>query len=149
MHKLMMNEKEEERDYYPVEIELMENQSQNEDDDSFKWTPGLVALSIFLFIVAGIFEVGGGYLMWLGIREKRLPYAFIPVGAVVLMIYGVIPTFQPVNNFGRIFAVYGGFFILLSYLWGFLFDGLKLDTGDYVGTAIALAGVGIAWFWPR
>jgi hypothetical protein len=24
-----------------------------------------------------------------------------------------------------------------------------LDLGDYIGTGVALAGVCIAWFWPR
>ncbi len=32
--------------------------------------------------------------------------------------YGFIPTLQPTSNFGRLYAVYGGFFIVLSYAWG-------------------------------
>lgn len=105
--------------------------------------------TIFLFIIAGVAEIGGGYLIWKGFREKLLPYVFIPIGSLVLIIYGFIPTFQPQNTFGRIYAVYGGFFIVLSYLWGFVFDGTKLDIGDYIGSGIALIGVCICWFWPR
>eukprot|EP01035_Chromulina_nebulosa_P018001 gene18001-23639_t len=106
-------------------------------------------ISVALFVLAGIFEVGGGYLVWIAIREKKSPYIFIPCGFVVLMCYGLIPTLQPVDSFGRTFAVYGGFFIVLSYLWGYIFDGMKLDIGDYIGSAIALTGVCVAWFWPR
>ncbi len=113
------------------------------------WDASTITLSIFLFIIAGILEVGGGYLVWLGIREKKLPYVLIPAGAVVLIAYGVVPTFQPISSFGRIFAVYGGFFIVLSYLWAYVFDGFKPDLGDYIGAAIALAGVCVTWFWPR
>ena len=42
-----------------------------------------------------------------------------------------------------------GFFILLSYIAGLLFNGAKLDAGDYIGTVVALVGVLIMWFWPR
>lgn len=139
-----------------MEIEIIEGQtanatilSANNDDNQVNWTPGNIVLSIVLFIVAGFLEVGGGYLMWKGLKEKKQPYLFVPVGAIVLVLYGIVPTFQPTNNFGRVFAVYGGFFIVLSYLWGYFVDGAAIDIGDYVGAAIALAGVCIAWFWPR
>ena len=112
-------------------------------------SPQIIALTIFLFVFAGVLEIGGGYLIWKGFRENYKPEICIPFGALVLILYGFIPTFQPQADFGRVFAVYGGFFIVLSYIWGYLVDGLKLDTGDYVGSAIALAGVCIAWFWPR
>ena len=65
------------------------------------------------------------------------------------MAYGIVPTFQPMNSFGRTFAVYGGFFIILSFVWAVIFDGMVLHTGDYVGTAIALIGVCVIWFWPQ
>ena len=53
------------------------------------------------------------------------------------------------DDFGRLYAIYGGFFILLSFAWGFFLDGLKPDLGDWVGSAIALAGVLVIMFWPR
>lgn len=112
-------------------------------------TVGLAFFTIFLFLMAGIAEIGGGYMIWKGFRDKYQPYLLIPLGALVLVVYGFIPTFQPQNDFGRVYAVYGGFFIVLSYLWGYIFDGIALDTGDYVGSAVALAGVLICWFWPR
>ena len=30
----------------------------------------MIARSVLLFIVAGLMEIGGGYLMWLWLREK-------------------------------------------------------------------------------
>jgi small multidrug resistance family-3 protein len=106
-------------------------------------------LSISLFVAAGLFEVGGGYLIWIGVRNAVLPRVTIPIGCVVLIGYGFLPTLQPIDNFGRIFAVYGGFFIVLSYCWGVVFDKFVPDMGDYIGSAIALTGVCVAWFWPR
>lgn len=37
-------------------------------DDKFSWTPGKVCLSLFLFLVAGLLEIGGGWLVWQTIR---------------------------------------------------------------------------------
>lgn len=127
----------------------MSNSTATDDSSAVGWTAKSTALSIGLFIVAGLLEVGGGYLIWLAIREKKSPYLFFALGAVILIAYGVVPTFQPVDSFGRVFAVYGGFFIVLSYLWAAVFDNFKPDTGDVVGACIALAGVCVAWFWPR
>ncbi len=108
-----------------------------------------ILLSLALFILAGLAEIGGGYLMWIGIRQKVRPLLYIPLGGAILVIYGFIPTLQPMDSFGRVFAVYGGFFILLSYAWGAFFDGMRLDYGDYIGTTIAVIGVCVCWFWPR
>ncbi len=126
-----------------------ERQLETTSNPSQPLDPLNVVFSLFLFLVAAVAEVGGGYLMWKGIRNKTLPYVFIPVGTAVLIVYGVIPTFQPMNDFGRIFAVYGGFFIVFSYLWGYCLDGMVVDTGDIVGSCVAIAGVLICWFWPR
>lgn len=108
-----------------------------------------IVKSVFLFIIAGILEIGGGYLVWKGVREKLRPAITIPLGCIILAAYGLVVTLQPLESFGRTFAVYGGFFIVLSYLWAYIFDGTSVDTGDIVGSAIALSGVCVAWFWPR
>ncbi len=87
------------------------------------------------------------------------------LGAFALVVYGFLPTLQvlpqqlrapaivtaaqPTASFGRIYAAYGGFFILLSYAWGWAVDHETPDRMDCIGTAIALLGVLIAFFWPR
>ena len=62
---------------------------------------------------------------------------------------GFVPTLQPLSDFGRLYAVYGGLFIAMSYGWGYVFDGMKPDLGDLIGSILALLGVCIALFWPR
>lgn len=106
-----------------------------------------IARSLFFFLLAGLCEIGGGYLMWLWIRDGRGPW-FALLGAAVLILYGIIPTFQPAN-FGRVYAAYGGIFIALSILWGWQIDKIAPDRFDLVGGLIALVGVVIIMYWPR
>jgi drug/metabolite transporter superfamily protein YnfA len=77
------------------------------------------------------------------------PWWWALLGSALLVVYGFIPTLQPLADFGRLYAVYGGIFIVLSYWWGVRFDGFRMDRGDAIGSMMALVGVGIALFWPR
>lgn len=104
-------------------------------------------MSIAAFLLAGVAEIGGGYLVWLWLREAR-PIWFGLLGALVLILYGVIPTIQPAS-FGRVYAAYGGVFIVLSVLWGWRFDGIRPDRPDVVGAAICIIGAAIIMYWPR
>ncbi|MGL5244737.1 MAG: YnfA family protein [Sarcina sp.] len=105
--------------------------------------------SLVYFLIAGIFEIGGGYLIWLWLREgKNIWYGII--GAIILVLYGVIPTLQPENsNFGRVYATYGGIFIALSILWGWKVENIVPDKFDLIGAGIALIGVIIIMYAPR
>jgi small multidrug resistance family-3 protein len=122
--------------------------TSEETTSSFHWTAKSAVLSVVLFVVAGVCEIGGGWMVWKAIREgKQFWWAII--GSAILIAYGFIPTLQPTSSFGRVYAVYGGFFIILSFLWGWAFDGDRPDTGDAVGGAISLVGVLLILFWPR
>jgi len=71
------------------------------------WTPQKIVYSIVIFIISGFAEIGGGWLVFQAIRSGK-PFWWGIVGSVILIIYGFIPTLQPISNFGRVFAVYGG-----------------------------------------
>jgi small multidrug resistance family-3 protein len=60
----------------------------------------------------------------------------------------IIPTLQPAN-FGRVYAAYGGVFIVLSILWGWQVDKIVPDKFDIIGGFVALIGVGMIMYWPR
>jgi small multidrug resistance family-3 protein len=106
-----------------------------------------VLRSLVLFVVAGLCEIGGGWLMWKWLRD-RWPGWWGLLGGAVLVGYGIIPTLQA-SHFGRVYAVYGGFFIALSLLWGWRFDGNVPDKADVIGGVIALIGVCIMMYSPR
>src|SRR3989338_4251507 len=99
----------------------------------------IVAGSLALFVAAGLCEIGGGYLVWQWIREGK-PLWVALIGGIVLFLYGVVPTFQPAH-FGRVYAAYGGVFVILSLLWGWWLDGNRPDLFDGIGAALCLTGV--------
>nr|WP_312290485.1 YnfA family protein [Clostridium chromiireducens] len=105
--------------------------------------------SLFYFILAGVFEIGGGYLIWIWLRDGKSLWDGI-VGGVILILYGIIPTLQPSSaNFGKVYAAYGGIFIVLSILWGWKIDNIVPDKFDLIGGFIALIGVLIIMYAPR
>lgn len=67
---------------------------------------------------------------------------------ILLALYGFLPTIQPAH-LGRVYAAYGGVFIVLSLLWGWKVDGIEPDRFDLIGAALALFGVVVMMYWPR
>ena len=117
-------------------------------ESSFVWTPQTITLSIILFVAAGLLEVGGGWLVWQTVRENK-NWFYAGTGIIALIGYGFVPCLQPTSDFGRIYAVYGGFFIVLAFAWARQFDGYLPDLGDLIGAGIALSGVLVIMLWPR
>ncbi len=103
--------------------------------------------AIGFFLLAGLCEIGGGYLVWLHLREDKSIWLMI-AGIFILFLYGVIATLQP-QNFGRVYATYGGVFVVLSLLWGWKVDGHKPDTYDITGAVIVLVGICVMFLMPR
>jgi small multidrug resistance family-3 protein len=100
-----------------------------------------------LFVVAAIAEIGGGYLVWLWLREKKRIYYGL-VGGIILFVYGIIPTLQP-SNFGRVYAAYGGIFVVMAIIWGLIVDKKRPDRYEILGGIIVLVGASIIFYAPR
>lgn len=105
-------------------------------------------MAFILFLLAGLAEIGGGYLIWLWLREGKSFYLGI-LGGLALALYGVIATFQNFPTFGRVYAAYGGVFIVLSILWGWGIDRKTPDLYDWLGGAICIVGVMVILFAPK
>ena len=110
----------------------------------------MILRAMILFVLAGLAEIGGGWLVWQWLRNGKGLWMGL-LGGAVLVLYGVIPTLQQESNFGRVYAAYGGVFIVLAILWGMVVDGWRPDRYDLAGAGIALAGVfvmlwGQLWF---
>ena len=107
----------------------------------------LLVKSLSLFLLAGLCEIGGGYFVWLWLRNGR-GFWMGALGGAILFLYGVIPTFQPAH-FGRVYAAYGGIFVVLSLLWGWWIDQKRPDLYDGLGAGLCLLGVFVIMYWPR
>jgi small multidrug resistance family-3 protein len=108
----------------------------------------LILVTLALFFAAAVAEIGGGYLVWSWIRRKKKKLLLGLAGGLVLFIYGIIPTFQPAN-FGRVYAAYGGIFIVFSIVWGIWIDKKKPDRYEIIGSLIVLVGAVIIFYAPR
>jgi small multidrug resistance family-3 protein len=53
----------------------------------------------------------------------------------------VVAALQPISEFGRVYAAYGGIFIALSLVWGVLIDGFRPDRWDLLGASVCVVGV--------
>jgi small multidrug resistance family-3 protein len=106
-----------------------------------------ILYSLFFFFIAGLCEIGGGYLVWLWLRED-MSWVLGVIGGFVLFLYGIVPTLQP-SHFHRIYAAYGGVFIAMALLWGMLFENVIPEFYDILGAIIAIVGIVIIFYVPR
>ena len=106
-----------------------------------------ILLSLLFFFIAGLCEIGGGYLVWLWLRED-MSWVLGAIGGFILFLYGIVPTFQP-SYFHRIYAAYGGVFIAMALLWGLLFEHVIPDFYDILGATIVIIGIVIIYYVPR
>ena len=107
----------------------------------------IIIVTLGLFFVAALLEIGGGYLVWQWIREKKGVLMGL-IGGIILFLYGIIPTLQP-SHFGRTFASYGGIFIISSIAWGMIVDKKKPDRFEIIGSLVAVCGAIIKFYTPR
>ena len=56
---------------------------------------------------------------------------------------------RPRADFGRVYAAYGGVFVIMSLLWGWAVDGHRPDNYDWLGAAVVAVGVAVIFFSPR
>lgn len=104
--------------------------------------------TIILFFLAGLAEIGGGYLVWLWLRESK-PLGYGIAGSLILVLYGILPTLQSFPSFGRVYAAYGGVFVVMAVLWGWLVDNKVPDMYDWIGAVVCIIGVSIMLWAPR
>ena len=112
-----------------------------------KTTWNKILISITLFVLAGLCEIGGGYLVWVWLRDD-MSWILGVLGGFVLFAYGIVPAFQP-SHFHRVYAAYGGIFIVMALIWGWIFQSIRPDMFDVLGAIISLVGVMIIFYMPR
>ncbi|SUM58263.1 membrane protein [Staphylococcus microti] len=99
-----------------------------------------IVYATVIFVLAGLCEIGGGYLIWLWLRADQ-PMWLGFLGGIALILYGIVATLQTFPTFGRVYAAYGGVFIVMSLLWAYWIDKEPPDKFDIIGAIICVVGV--------
>jgi len=103
--------------------------------------------TILLFVITALAEIIGCYLPYLWLTQNKSPLLLIPA-AISLAIFAWLLTLHPAAA-GRVYAAYGGVYICVAIFWLWVVDGIKPSNWDFLGAAVALAGMGIIMFAPR
>ena len=100
-----------------------------------------------LFAVTALLEIVGCYLPWLVLRQGKPIWLLLPA-ALALAAFAWLLTLHPTAA-GRTYAAYGGMYIAVALAWLYLVDGVALTRWDWVGAAVALAGMAIIALQPE
>lgn len=101
-----------------------------------------------LFTLTAFAEIGGCYAAYLVLRQGR-HVGWLAVAAASLALFAWLLTLHPTDGAGRIYAAYGGVYILASLLWLWRVEGLVPDRWDVVGAALCLLGAAVIMLAPR
>ena len=100
-----------------------------------------------LFVLTALAEITGCFLPYLWLRKGGSPWLVLPA-ALSLAGFAWLLTLHPAAA-GRVYAAYGGVFIILALLWSWQVDHKTPDTFDLIGALICLIGVSVIMYWPR
>ncbi len=109
----------------------------------------LLLKTLGLFILTAIAEIVGCYLPYQWLRRGASPWLLVPA-ALSLALFAWALTLHPAAA-GRVYAAYGGVYVVVALLWLRQVDGVALTRWDVAGAVITLAGMGvIVWGgWRR
>ncbi|EOG5374589.1 YnfA family protein [Cronobacter turicensis] len=92
-----------------------------------------------LFFATALAEIIGCFLPWLWLRKGASVLLLLPA-ALSLMLFVWLLTLHPAAS-GRVYAAYGGVYVMTALLWLRVVDGVRLSLYDWTGAAVALCGM--------
>jgi small multidrug resistance family-3 protein len=100
-----------------------------------------------LFLITALAEILGCYLPYLWLRRTGSAWLLLPAAASLATFVWLL-SLHPTAA-GRVYAAYGGVYVVTAILWLWAVDGVRPDRWDVVGGTVALAGMMIIMFAPR
>jgi len=104
--------------------------------------------SLAFFAAAALCEIAGCFSFWACFRLDRSPLWLVP-GVGSLAAFAWLLSRVDAAFAGRVYAAYGGVYILASLLWLAVVERVLPDRWDVLGAAICLIGAGVILFGPR
>jgi small multidrug resistance family-3 protein len=102
---------------------------------------------LLLFGLTALAEIAGCYLPWLWLKQQGSIWLLLPA-AFSLLLFVWLLTLHPAAA-GRVYAAYGGVYVVVALLWLWLVDGVKPGMWDVLGALLALAGMWVIMLAPR
>lgn len=99
-----------------------------------------------LYVLTALAEILGCYLPYLWLKEGRSTWLLLPA-ALSLALFAYLLSLHPTAA-GRVYAAYGGVYIVVALFWLWLVDGIRPSLWDLAGGAIALLGMAVIVFAP-
>ena len=99
-----------------------------------------------LFFATAVAEIVGCYLPYLWLRKDGSVWLLLPA-ALSLALFVWLLSLHPAAS-GRVYAAYGGVYVVSALLWLRVVDGVKLSPLDWLGAGVTLVGMAIivsAW----
>jgi small multidrug resistance family-3 protein len=100
-----------------------------------------------LFAVTAVAEIVGCYLPYLWLKQGKSVWLLIPAAAS-LALFAWLLSLHPTAA-GRVYAAYGGIYIVVAILWLWAVDGIKPTAWDLVGSTVAITGMAIIMLAPK
>jgi small multidrug resistance family-3 protein len=104
--------------------------------------------TLFVFSLAALAEILGCFAFWAWLRLERSAW-FGLAGVCFLILFAVLLTLVESPAAGRVFAAYGGLYIVASLGWLQAVEGVQPDRWDLMGGALCLAGAALIIGAPR
>jgi small multidrug resistance family-3 protein len=92
-----------------------------------------------LFFITALAEIIGCFLPWLWLKKGASMWLLLPA-ALSLGLFVWLLTLHPAAS-GRVYAAYGGVYVLTAMLWLRVVEGVRLSAWDWSGALIALSGM--------
>jgi small multidrug resistance family-3 protein len=104
--------------------------------------------AFLLLLITAIAEILGCYAAFLWLRHDKTALWAV-VAAAGLGLFAWLLTIHPMANAGRVYAAYGGVYIVASLFWLWLVEGHPPDRWDLTGAELCLVGAAVIYFGPR
>ncbi|ARJ43709.1 hypothetical protein B1H58_17780 [Pantoea alhagi] len=92
-----------------------------------------------LFFLTALAEIVGCFLPWLWLKKGASALLLVPA-ALSLAAFVWLLTLHPAAS-GRVYAAYGGVYVVTALLWLRWVDGVRLSYSDWLGAAVAFCGM--------
>lgn len=92
-----------------------------------------------LFFITALAEIIGCFLPWMWLRKGGSIWLLLPA-TLSLALFVWLLTLHPAAS-GRVYAAYGGVYVLTALLWLRVVDGVRLTLFDWIGALVALCGM--------